>query len=243
MNKEIALQLFTVRDELAEDFAGTIEKIAAMGYSGVEVCRWRVDSLAEVKKIFADFNLGVTSLHVAIENTEPRQIIDDALRLGVEHVFTGVGAEPFSTVDKIKETAEFFTRMSNETARQGVLLGIHNHPDEMVIVEGIPAYRRFLDECGENVIWQIDTYWARVGGLDPVEVMRDLGPRCVSVHLKDGLLDGPRGGTLKPLGDGVMDIPGIIDVCADLPLIVEQDNGEGSMLSNVKRSVDYLSRL
>jgi sugar phosphate isomerase/epimerase len=162
--------------------------------------------------------------------------------LEVKHVFTGVGAEPFSTVDKIKETAEYFSNIADQTAKHGIFVGIHNHPDEMVMVDGIPAYRRFLDECSKNVIWQVDTYWVKLAGLDPAAVINDIGKQCPSIHLKDGMLAG-RQGPLNPLGDGVMDIPAMIKAAGDRTLIAEQDYGTGSMLDNVERSINYLKNL
>ena len=242
MYTPVALQLFSVKDELKKNFIGTVEKISQMGYSGVEVCRWRLDNVEKAKKVFSQFGLEVTSLHVAIENTEIEQIIDDALALGVKHVFTGVGAEPFSSIEKIKGTAEYFSNIADQTAKHGIFVGIHNHPDEMVMIDGIPAYRRFLNECSENVIWQVDTYWVKLAGLDPVAVIKDIGAQCPSIHLKDGMLAG-RQGPLKPLGDGVMNIPEMIKAAGNRTLIVEQDYGEGSMLANAEKSYKHLKSI
>ncbi len=237
MASNVALQIYGVKQEFLEDAGKTLERIAEMGYSRVEICRWYLKDVPATARLLRSCGLESPSMHIAIEQAGADQIVDDALELGAKYVFTGMGDEPFSSISEIKKTARYFSEIADETAGRGVFLGIHNHFGEMRIIEGVPAYRRFLDDCSDNVVWQTDVFWAQVAGLNPVEVIKDTGMRCPSVHLKDGIIMGTKKNLLQPLGEGVMDIPAILEAAEGRALVVEQDGGN---LADAGKSLRYL---
>ena len=67
----LAVQLFTVRDLTKTDFVGTVQQIAKLGYSGVELAGYgNLTSAKEVKKTLADSGLKIAGNHVGVQQLE-----------------------------------------------------------------------------------------------------------------------------------------------------------------------------
>jgi sugar phosphate isomerase/epimerase len=243
MKKLVGLQLYSVREALAEDFEGTVRKIAEMGYNTVEPAGFPGSNVDEAVKIFERFGLKRVSCHGQLPiGDNKNEVIDMARKLGVKYIFSGKGPDFWTSVDDVKKRAEEFSEAAENLKGTGLKIGNHNHNWEMRIFDGKPAYRIFLEEVHPDVTWQIDTYWVKIGGLDPINVIKEIGDRCPVVHIKDGM--GEKGLPFKPLGEGVMDIPAVVNAAMDKEaLIVEQDSGEGDMLENVRTSIDYLKKI
>ena len=62
----VALQLYTVRDRLAEDFAGTLRQVAEMGYTSVELAGTGGLSAGELKALLDSLGLRPVGPHTAI---------------------------------------------------------------------------------------------------------------------------------------------------------------------------------
>jgi sugar phosphate isomerase/epimerase len=119
----------------------------------------------------------------------------------------------------------------------------------MRLVEGQRIIGRLAGALGDAVDIQIDIFWAVVGGADPAEVIRDLGSRVVSVHLKDGVTLPPSASgdtpfVNVPVGSGVVD-PARSIAAAEASgsaewLIVEFDHVDGSAVDATRASLEHL---
>jgi sugar phosphate isomerase/epimerase len=239
MRPLLGIQLYTVREAAGQDYAGTMKKIADMGYEAVEPAGFPGTTVDEAVKIYNDLGFKVISCHGKLPlGDDKNEVLEMAQKLGVKYLFSGIGSD-WDSVDGIKAKADTVSEAAANAASIGLKVGIHNHDYEMNIVDGKPGYRIFLEHAAPEVIWQIDTYWVKVGGLNPVEVVQEIGPRCPVVHIKDGM--GERGTPFKPVGQGVMDIPSVLKAASDKEAyVVEQDSGEGCMVENARQSIDYL---
>ena len=240
----LGIQLYTVREAAEKDYLGTMRKLAMMGYQSVEPGDFTGTTIDEAVKIYNDLNLKVTSCHLKLPvGDNKNQVLDTAQKLGSKYIFTGVSiSRDWDSADKIKQYADIYNEAAENAAAENIKIGTHNHAWEMQTVDGKPAYRIFLENTSPDVIWEIDTYWVKVGGLDPVEVVKEMGVRCPIIHVKDGMCE--RGAPFKPLGEGLMDIPPILKVASDKEIfIVEQDSGEGDMLVNAETSINYLKKI
>ena len=78
----VACQLYTVRGLTHADFAGTLGKLAAMGYSAVELAGYgNMSSAGEVRKVLDDLGMAVVGSHTNIAGLEgnlPRQSCDES---------------------------------------------------------------------------------------------------------------------------------------------------------------------
>jgi sugar phosphate isomerase/epimerase len=94
-----------------------------------------------------------------------------------------------------------------------------------------------------DVLFQLDTYWAQVAGVDVPALVRKLGKRATLLHLKDG--PGKKGKPMLAVGDGMMNVPAILTAAKDFCEweIVEIDSCASDMLEAVNKSYQYLASL
>ncbi|NIR00591.1 MAG: sugar phosphate isomerase/epimerase, partial [Gemmatimonadales bacterium] len=94
MSKPIAVQLYSVSDQLEEDFAGTIRRVADMGYVGVETAGFPAD-VKEAAQLFSDLDLKVCSAHTdfPLPGAEGEAIVKNVQILGATRIISGFGPE------------------------------------------------------------------------------------------------------------------------------------------------------
>ena len=241
MPSPLAIQLYSVRDTLAQDFAGVVEKIAAIGYAGVEPAGFPGTTPQEAGKLFRDLGLAVPSAHTALPLGEHRnEVLDAMAAIGCPRIISGKGPDDFTTLDQIKQTCALFNQASQVAAESGLQFGIHNHWWEFQQVEGRLVLDVMLDHLEPGVFFEIDTYWVQVAGHDPATVVGKLGKRTPLLHIKDG--PAVRGEPMVAVGDGVMDVPSIVQAGAGFTewMIVELDACATDMMEAVEKSCAYL---
>lgn len=242
--KPIALQLFTVREKLAEDFEATIRAVAAMGYVGVEPYGGMPCELSAAADLFRELDLQAFNSHVPFPdeaNKEAVLEIAEALDLSSVAIAMLPPAE-FETIDAIKRACEKLNRAGEFARANGLTLHYHNHWWEFKRINGAATLDVMLEELDAEIGLQIDTYWTQVGGEDAVDVVTRVGARAPLIHLKDGWLD--KDGDMAAVGHGVMDVPAIVAATAETAdwHIVEQDRSNNDRLEAVQQSYTYLTK-
>jgi sugar phosphate isomerase/epimerase len=244
MPAPIGLGLYTVRADLERDFAGTLQSVAAMGYLGVETAGFPGSTPQAARRLFDDLGLTVLAAHSPLPVGERQnEVLDTLAALGCQRlVCPWQPPERFQSRDGLQQVTDTLNEANAVCRAHGLSLGYHNHWFEFGDVDGQPAYRHLLAGLAPEVFFEIDTYWVKVGGLDPAAVVAELGPRVPLLHIKDG--PGERGVPMLPVGDGIMDFPALLAAAGDAPewLVVELDEYAGNMLDAVRRSYDYLSQ-
>jgi len=125
------LQLYTVRDMTARDFAGTMKKVAGIGYKAVETAGYgNLKTAKEAKKALDDAGLKAVSGHFAIDLLENKidQVVEDAQALEIDLVVC-----PFLPEDRRKDyaaVAKVLDKAGLALHQYGVMLGYHNHDFE-----------------------------------------------------------------------------------------------------------------
>ncbi len=238
----ISVQLYSVREEAQENLAAVLKKIADIGYSGVEFAGLYGNSPADVRKMLDDAQLVASSSHGPIPTEENvDEIIETARAIGYMRHVAGFGPDTFATKDSTLQAAETAQKGAELLKGSGVRLGIHNHWFEFdKKFDGKYPHEVFM-EAAPDLYAEIDTYWVKVGGGDPVAVVRNYGMRTPLLHIKDGP------GTIKEdmtaVGEGIMEWAPIIDAASDLTewLIVELDRCATDMMTAVAGSYKYLT--
>src|SRR5215207_5294881 len=198
MPKPIAVQLYSVRDALANDFDGIIRRIAAMGYAGVETAGFPATTPQAAALLFQSLRLQVPSAHSPL-----------AL-LGCKYlVCAHIPPEEFKSLDQIKASCDRLNEANAIAQAAGYTLVYHNHWWEYQPLDGQYPYQIMAQQLDPTVGFEIDTYWVKTGGCDPVAVIEELGNRVPLLHVKDGpaTTDEP----MLAVGDGVMQFPPIIE--------------------------------
>ena len=255
----LGVQLYSFRDHArqgSDQFTldrALLEELAGLGYGGVETVGVPGGDVAAARDALAEAGLAVTSTHswASIEDADGfDRICADAATLGSPRVI--VSGHRFASVDEVGRVADQLNAGARIAARHGIRVGLHNHDGEMQDVEGRgPGYALLRDRTDETVDFQVDIFWVAVGGASPADVIRDLGPRVRSLHLKDGaaLPRSASGGhpfVNGAVGSGVVDPAPAIAAAADAGnvewLIVELDHADGPVIDPVRGSAEFLFR-
>jgi sugar phosphate isomerase/epimerase len=246
----VALQMYTLREDAARDFSGTLRSVAAMGYPAVELAGYGGLGPEALYDLVRGLGLEVAGTHTGIDVLER----DFAAVVRLHHV---LGARyvtiPSLPGQRYPRNAEGFRRAAQDLealgrrlAAEGLVLGYHNHDFEFFPVDAA-GERRGLDILWDetdpqHVRAELDVYWARKAGVDPAAYIRKLGARCSLLHLKDMAPDG----SFAEVGTGVLDFAGILaagDAVGTDWLIVEQDVcRERPPLEAVRLSLENLRR-
>ena len=245
MTTPLALQLYTLREALAQDFKGTMRAVAEIGFLGVETAFWPPHiSLAEAAQTMRDMGIDVCAAHTEIPLDDQREaVLKVAEVFECEQVIWHGWPQPddYDSLDGIKRLAERYNQ-ANEVARSnGLSFGLHNHWWEFEPVEGRYPYQLLLELLEPTVFFELDAYWAKTAGVDPVQAIGDIGNRLQLLHLKDG--PAKKDQPMTALGQGTLDIPAIVLAGASATwLIVELDEVATDMLTAVRTSYHYMTQ-
>jgi sugar phosphate isomerase/epimerase len=239
-HENLSVQLYTVRNALAEDFDGTLAKIAGFGYTQVEPFQFVnfLDGLRNLGK----HGLSAPTTHVGLLSGDQDEIFAAAKELGIGTVIEpAVRDQHWQTEEAIKDTASQLNAAAEKAAEHGLRVGYHNHWWELEAkIDGRHGLEVLAGHLAPEVVLEVDTYWAYAGGADVPALLRRLGDRVVALHVKDG--DGSTD-TKKQVavGSGVLPVWDFIDVAPDALRVVELDDSSGDLLEAVRDSRAYLS--
>lgn len=243
MAKKISLQLYSIRD-VNLDYEAKIREVARMGYPAVETAGFPGSSPEKAARLFKELGLVVSGAHVSTPVGEKKQeILETVEALGNPPLInTQIGREDVQSMDSIKAMCDRVNAGYEVAKANGLTYAIHNHWWEFGVVDGRLVHDIMEDLLDPGVLFEVDTYWVKVGGGDPVKLLKKLGKRVPFLHIKDG--PGTLEAAMTAVGDGVMDIPTIIN--AGLPdawHVVELDRCDSDVMVAVKKSYDYLAGL
>jgi sugar phosphate isomerase/epimerase len=234
----IALQLWSLRERQAKDFAATVEAVAKIGYAGVELAGYGNLDAKGVKAALDQAGLKVAGMHVGIDalRANLNAVINDALLFGTRHVVCpSWPVAQFPTAAPSHKFGELLAAAGATLRAHGLQFGYHNHAGELKLVEGRTVFEWMLGAAApRDLAAEVDVYWVQKGGQDPAKVLRAFGARSPLVHLKDE----------KELGLGPVDFKAVFaaidDVAAAEWLIVEQDAYNHEPLESVRLCFEQL---
>lgn len=238
---EISVQLYSVREAIAEDLPAAIARVAELGFTNVEPWGF-VDRVDQFREALTGNNLSAPSAHaglVAAEAVQP--IFAAAAALGVRTLIDPmVPAERWATREDVQATADRLAELAGQAADHGLTIGYHNHWWELAQqVDGRPALEVFAEVLDERVVLEVDTYWAAVGGVPAPELLARLGERVKFLHVKDGpITDDPK--AQLPAGTGAMDVPAVLAAAPDALRVIEFDAYAGDIFEGLAASLAYL---
>lgn len=262
MIPEITVQLYSVREQAAADYEGTIRAIADMGFGCVEPAGFPGSTPEKAAALFKELGLKAPTSHCALPIGEKTQeVLETALLLGHRYLYTGCPPnfkEDFASADAIKATAELYCQAADNARKHGIQIGYHNHDWDLLDVDGVPGYRIFLDNTPEDVLWEADVFWVAKAGRDPVAFLQEIGARGKALHFKDGVLRAEdtfveaetesgkvmvgSSAPFLPAGAGEVDLKAASGAAVHAEYIaVELDKYNGDMLAAVRQSYNYLT--
>ncbi|MBS4208103.1 sugar phosphate isomerase/epimerase [Bacillus sp. FJAT-50079] len=241
----IAVQMYTLRKEMKQDFQGTLKEIAKLGFDGVELAGYGGLTAIGLRDTLHDLGLKVAANHVPLADLENKldEVIEYQKILGNSHIVCPILPEDRQFEEDYEELIKTLNDVGEKCAQAGITLSYHNHDFELVpLKDGRKPLSRILDETNpEWVKAEFDVYWLTKAGEDPVEWLKAYEGRTPLIHLKDMTTDGEQ--FFAELGAGGVDLQRIFAQLEKSQVewwIIEQDQCRQSPFKSVAKSLQYL---
>ena len=249
----LAVQLYTVRNDIAKDIKGTLKRVKDIGFETVETAFWPEGiTVQKAGQLIKEAGLKICSAHIELPVGDNKQkMLDAAAAYGCKKMIWHGWPEDkrYSTLDGTKELAAIYNESAKFASANGLQFGLHNHWWEYRNkVGGRFVYEVLLEELDKDIFFEVDTYWVKVAGHDPSEIVRLLGSRARLLHIKDGparwndSLPKDVVEPMTPVGKGTQNFPSIVKAADGHTeyMVVEMDKTAGDIYEALKESYDYL---
>ncbi|NYE96232.1 sugar phosphate isomerase/epimerase [Psychromicrobium silvestre] len=239
--QQLSVQLYSVRRQLEDDLAGTIAKVAELGFLSVEPYNF-VALAAPLSEALGKHGLTAPSGHAPLLSSDQDEIFQAAKTLGIGTVIDPfIPEERWKTRADVEQIAAGLNAAAAKGTEYGITVGYHNHWWEPgTEIDGTTALEVLTETLDDAVVLEVDTYWAAVSGQDPAELLRRLGDRVKFIHLKDGPLSTEPLDQL-PAGQGKVDIAAVLAAVPALQVgVVEFDDFRGDIFEGLAQSLAYL---
>ncbi|MGV3764053.1 sugar phosphate isomerase/epimerase family protein [Parapedobacter sp.] len=206
---EVGLQLYTLRDQLAEDVTATIARVAEIGYNHVETFDAMIG--ADGKTTFWGLDIPALSAHLRDHNLKThsghydlaafltpgngdqealKAYIDTAAALGQHYLIAPI--PPILLIDKL--TADNYRFMADQlniggelAAKSGLKIGYHNHFWEFrTLDDGNKGLDILIENTTEDLVaFELDLFWSEKSGTDSAAYFKKHPGRFPLWHIKD----------------------------------------------------------
>jgi sugar phosphate isomerase/epimerase len=238
----LAVQLYTVREQLeAGPRLAVLRSLAGFGYGAVEP----FDIASDPERLRDDLDaagLTACSAHARALGEDAHEYLAGARTVGAGTVIVPwADPERFADADSIGALARELNEGAAKAADYGLRFGYHNHWFELEsVIGGTTGLEILADALDENVLLEVDTYWAAVGGQDVPQLLARLGDRVRYLHVKDGPVT--RDDPMTAVGQGRMPVADILAAAARAEWhVVELDRCATDMLTAVRQSLEWLA--
>jgi sugar phosphate isomerase/epimerase len=195
----IGLNLFSVYRELNEDYFGTLEKVAEMGYQNIELISSNFStgerftdtfSLPVIKRNLDELGLKAFAAHEgvapgkAIIDGSWDQIIEENAALGCQSIVFPMAF--ISGREDTLQTAEHLNVIGKKCKQAGLDFYYHNHAHEFKRVGETSLFNLLVEHTDPELVkFELDLVWVMRGGYNPISLLEKLGNRCDMIHQKD----------------------------------------------------------
>ncbi len=263
----IGIQLYSLRNELAENFEATINKLAEFGYDAVETAGLYDRSPEEFRAVCDAAGLEIISAHVGRDELYNDSSCGEKYqKLGCKYIGVGYGPIMHAGGPEFERGLEMLRKISSDLKKYGIDLMYHNHDWEFEYLDGYHKLDILYSTLAPDILkCEIDTCWAKVAGEDPANYILKYKGRLPLLHVKDfsGLRHcwaNPETFAIetsyypkkpyeyRPIGYGEQNIPNLLAAAEKAEvkyLIVEQDEPSlgKTPLECAKLSVNYIKSI
>jgi sugar phosphate isomerase/epimerase len=241
MTSPISVQLYSVRDALAADRPGTLARLRGIGLTAVEPYAFANDP-AGLRADLDAAGLTASSGHNSLVGVDSAELVfEAAATVGIPVAIEPAVRDVWDDADAVKRLAEELNGLVSVAAASGVKVGYHNHDWEFAALGDGTAYDLFVSELSPEVVLEVDTYWATVGGQDAAALLRRLGDRVGFLHVKDGSLAGDPVATQLPAGAGKVPVADILAAAPDAVRVLEFDQYEGDLFQGLAEALRFVT--
>ncbi|WP_219621094.1 sugar phosphate isomerase/epimerase family protein [Bacillus sp. UMB0893] len=228
LKSKFAVQLFTLRAELDRDFKGTLQRVKKIGYDAVQLGNFHGYHAEEISVMLKDLDLKTAGLHASIDRlrTDLDQVVKEAEILQTRDIICPYLPEELRNAKSYIRIKNALNNIANTLMDKGFRISYHNHAFEFQTeINDMNALDYILDPSEENhILAEIDVYWIKIGGHDPLTYIERFSNRMPIIHLKDVGKDENH--SFAEVGTGILDFPSILqwgEVNGIEWYVVEQD--------------------
>jgi sugar phosphate isomerase/epimerase len=246
--KNIGLQLYSIKELTGEDFIGSLEKVAKIGYTGVEFAGYFNTKAKDLKNALDTFGLKAAGSHIGpdllIKDLD--EVIEYSLAIGNTYIICPWMPENMrDSVDAYKRTGELFNKIGAKCKANGIQFGYHNHEFEFDKFEGEHGLDLLVANTEPDLLHiELDTFWVEYCGLRSADFINKYKERCSILHIKDMKSFDEKINT--EIGKGVMDFKQITAAAKNYNpkwYTVEQEEFDIPQLQSIEESFKYLNSI
>jgi sugar phosphate isomerase/epimerase len=254
----IGLQLYTLRTDMGKDAAGTLKKVAALGFKEVENFGYNGKFFGMDAKTYqgtlAGMGLTAPSGHYMYGNFGNKQIpgtiltgwdkaVDDAALLGQKYMVVAyLMPDERKSLDDYKKIAADLNKAGETCKKAGIQLCYHNHDFEFQALEGTLPFDILMNQTDSNLVkTELDLYWAVKANQPPLDLFKKYPKRIELWHVKD--MDNTEKKFFTEVGNGTIDFKAIFKAHKQSGMkhfFVEQDQCPGSPFDSIEKSIGYI---
>jgi sugar phosphate isomerase/epimerase len=252
----LALQLYTVRDAVAKDLEGTLNRIAELGYKQLEIYGYNgtffgktakefksILDKAGIKIVSSHHNTGIAMKAKGTLTDGWDKAVEDIHELGAPYMVCPYLFPDERSVEHYKALPELLEKSANTAKAAGIQFAYHNHDFEFEKMEDTIVFDYLAAKTSADLVkFELDLYWISKTGNDPVKYFEKYPGRFPLWHVKDmeaGTKD------ITEVGNGTIDFDRIFAAREKAGLkhwFVEQDTSKRDMFESLKISRDYLAK-
>jgi sugar phosphate isomerase/epimerase len=248
MKQKFAAQLYTLRDELEKDFPGVLRDLKRMGWPAVQISGLRGHTVEEIAATLKETGLKTAGMHISLAeiNSDLAGVLEQAKAFNTKDLVVPFISEEYRNELGYRLIRSNLNDIARKINRFGYTLSYHNHAFEFgTEIDGKNAMEFMLDPGGDNaVLAEIDVYWVKKGGLDPVSFIAPYANRMPIIHLKDMTNDEEQ--AFAEVGTGSIDFAPILTWGEQNGVewyAVEQDVCRRPPMDCLQTSLDNLHKL
>ncbi|QOV88563.1 sugar phosphate isomerase/epimerase family protein [Humisphaera borealis] len=240
----IALELYSLRNELKTDFNGVIQQVGKMGYEGIEFAGYYAwdKKPKELRKLLDDSGLKCCGTHtplITLQGDALKSTVDLHKELGNSFLIcpslSAKDAEGWANLGKR------FTEIAAKLKEHGMFVGYHAHGGDFKKFGDKTSWEIFYDNAGKDVIHQIDTGNTLGGGGDPLAMIKKYPGQTKSTHIKEF-----GGGPEAAIGEGKIDWKPLLEAYQTVGgtewYIIEHETSK-TPITTVKKCLDNLRKM
>jgi sugar phosphate isomerase/epimerase len=252
--KNMGLQLYTLRDTIDKDPKGVLQKVAGFGYKELETYGYADGKIfgldfTEFNKFVKGLGMTVMSGHYGLDKIKGdtwKKAVEDAKKNGQKYMVVPYINEPErKTIDSYKKICADLNAAGEVCNKNGIRFGYHNHAFEFETVDGQIPFDLMLKELDpKKVGMEMDIFWVVNAGHDPIKYFTKYPGRFEQWHVKD--MDKTDRTKNADVGTGTIDYKPIFaqaKLSGMKHWYVEQETYPGDPIDSVAASAKFLKTI
>lgn len=186
---QLSVQLWSIKDDVAKDFEGTLKKLKAMGFQGVEFAGNfgpYANDPKGLKAFLEKTGLKASGAHVHFDKLSPENFeatVAFYKAIDCKYLIIPMDKRAF-TPEGAKEVAADLEAIQKKLTPHGLYTGYHNHKPEMLGEKGKTPWDVIGTGTSQGVVLQQDVGWTEVAGKNPVDFVKAYPGRTITTHYK-----------------------------------------------------------